>query len=134
MNLDYIAFDPNLTMSLNGRNIQFLLNPLDEKYLEDPAIFTHYRYIKGGMLPPEEFEIRQALRKVIFYEKTISSFGLLNKIIHQEQYQEAQVEAKVWKEKLLNLMNKSPQHEAAIKRIVSTLTGDGLERLNILLK
>ncbi|MDC4411848.1 hypothetical protein NQ656_17550 [Acinetobacter baumannii] len=134
MNQDYIPFDPNLTMNLNGRNVQFLLNPLDEEYVEDPAIFVNYRYIKGGMLPPEEFEIRHALRKVSLYEKTISSFGLLSKIHHQKQFQEAQAEAKIWKEKLLNLMNKSPQHKAAIKRIASTLTGDGLERLKQFLK
>ncbi|MGH2028005.1 hypothetical protein ACRCKS_19160 [Acinetobacter baumannii] len=40
MNQDYIAFDPTLSMNLNGREVQFLLNPLDEKYVEDPAIFA----------------------------------------------------------------------------------------------
>ncbi|ENW55974.1 hypothetical protein F915_03687 [Acinetobacter baumannii NIPH 70] len=34
MNQDYIAFDPTLSMNLNGREVQFLLNPLDEKYVE----------------------------------------------------------------------------------------------------
>ncbi|EPL8924668.1 hypothetical protein NNE38_003207 [Acinetobacter baumannii] len=46
MNQDYIAFDPTLSMNLNGREVQFLLNPLDEKYVEDPAIVIYSNRIE----------------------------------------------------------------------------------------
>ncbi|ACC59018.1 hypothetical protein MW722_003649 [Acinetobacter baumannii] len=134
MNQDYIAFDPTLSMNLNGREVQFLLNPLDEKYVEDPAIFADYSYIKAGMLPPEEFEIRHALKMMILNENMLSRFSPLKKIFYKKDFQDVKIAAKYWREVLLNLMNKSPQHKAAIKRIASTITGDGIERLKPFLK
>ncbi|EXD22776.1 hypothetical protein J477_3808, partial [Acinetobacter baumannii 34001] len=56
------------------------------------------------------------------------------KIFYKKDFQDVKIAAKYWREVLLNLMNKSPQHKAAIKRIASTITGDGIERLKPFLK
>ncbi|WP_375586649.1 hypothetical protein [Acinetobacter baumannii] len=53
---------------------------------------------------------------------------------YKKDFQDVKIAAKYWREVLLNLMNKSPQHKAAIKRIASTITGDGIERLKPFLK
>ncbi|EMU37154.1 hypothetical protein ABNIH20_18940, partial [Acinetobacter baumannii ABNIH20] len=41
--------------------------------------FADYSYIKAGMLPPEEFEIRHALKMMILNENMLSRFSPLKK-------------------------------------------------------
>ncbi|WP_227566678.1 hypothetical protein [Acinetobacter baumannii] len=124
----------NKSKVINFYLSRYLEGGFNKIFSDIEATKKDYSYIKAGMLPPEEFEIRHALKMMILNENMLSRFSPLKKIFYKKDFQDVKIAAKYWREVLLNLMNKSPQHKAAIKRIASTITGDGIERLKPFLK
>ena len=99
-----------------GKPVCFINDPLDEQYVAFPG-----NSAPEGMLPPEEFEVRRALAEMKIFTERFAEFGFLKKIFDKTTYQQAKQVAIEKQETLRRLVNSSPEHKAAIRRIVSAM-------------
>jgi hypothetical protein len=100
----YKPFDPNYTFRRDdGKPGRYLSHPLDETYIERPGDFT-----AAGAIPPEDFEVRNALMLTNLSSKNAKAFGV-----------KARSEAVANAQALIQLINRTPEHQAAFKRIIN---------------
>jgi hypothetical protein len=99
-----------------GNPVWFMNNPLDERYVERPG-----KHVLDGMLPPEEFEVRKALLEMKFFTDQLGEYGFLARILRRPAYQRAEKIAIEKQEHLRKIANSTPEHKAAIRRIVNDM-------------
>ena len=122
--MDYSAFDNTLTLrDIAGNHIRFLVSSFDEKYLVPiPS------NIPDGMLPPEDFEVRNALVGVRFYTERIGDVGFIATLFRTEKYRVAKALAEGNINQLKKLTSTSRAHSAALKRIINDMpAGNGFK-------
>ncbi|HFF8253862.1 hypothetical protein [Acinetobacter baumannii] len=108
-------FNPDVYMlNENGEKIKLINHPLDEVYLVDeiPSNAT------GGILPYQEFEVRKAMIVMLSGQHLEKPAGFLNNLFKKTNVAtQSQLDFQ-------KLVNSSPEHKAALKRIISTLPKD----------
>lgn len=104
-----------------GNPIRFLTDPLAEKYITPPG-----DWVSEGMLPHQEFEVRHALVEMKVATEQIASIGFFERLLKSSSYRQAYEMAQDKQRTLMLLVNSSPEHKAAIRRIVSEMpSGNG---------
>lgn len=100
---------------------KFLNDPLDEHYL----IPLPDSYVEGE-LPVEEVSVRHSLLEYRARYDALQSCGLLAIIFKTEEYRSTKSMLEKSHSRLLELVNSSPLHKAAIRRIVNDMpSGNG---------
>lgn len=97
-----------------------LLNdPLDETYLNPPGDFC-----ADGELPEEEMEVRQALISMYVLTNRLMNFNLWKRLFRTREYSSYKSLATDAQQQLMQLVNSTPLHKAALRRIVSVMPED----------
>lgn len=113
-------FDPTVTTNDGtGRRIRYINTPLDQVYLTPPP-----DAVPLGMLPPEEYEIQTALVELKFFTERVISFGFFGRLFNRSAYSKALEIARKKQSVLRQLVKRSPEHKAALQRIVSAMPTD----------
>ncbi|MCE7534211.1 hypothetical protein [Acinetobacter nosocomialis] len=108
-------FNPDVYM-LNEQDekIRLINHPLDEVYLVDEIPSS----VTGGMLPYQEFEVRKAVIAMLGGQHLEKPAGFFKQIIKKANVAtQSQLDFQ-------NLVNSSPEHKAALRRIISTMPKD----------
>lgn len=94
-------------------------HPLDETYLSPPGdTYTE------GELPEEETEVRHVLTAMHVLTNSLMNIGLWDRLLRTSKYSSAIRSATEAQRKLMTLVNSSPLHKAALRRIVSVMPED----------
>lgn len=94
-------------------------HPLDETYLSPPGdTYTE------GELPEEETEVRQALIAMYVLTNRLMNIGLWDRLFRTRKYSSASRSATDAQRQLMALVNSTPLHKAALRRIVSVMPED----------
>jgi hypothetical protein len=94
-------------------------HPLDETYLSPPGeTYTE------GELPEEETEVRNALTAMYVLTNRLMKIGLWNRLFRSRKYSSAGRSATEAQRRLMVLVNSTPIHKAALRRIVSVMPED----------
>ncbi|PWW11063.1 hypothetical protein [Pantoea sp. AG702] len=94
-------------------------HPLDETYLSPPGeTYTE------GELPEEEIEVRNALTAMYVLTNRLMKIGLWNRLFRSRKYSSAGHSATEAQRRLMVLVNSTPIHKAALRRIVSVMPED----------
>lgn len=105
-------FNPDVYMlNENDEKIRFINHQLDEVYLVDEIPSN----VTGGMLPYQEFEVRKAMIIMLRGQHLEKPVGFLKQIVKKAN---AATQSQL---DFQNLVNSSPEHKAALKRIISLL-------------
>ena len=97
-----------------------LLNdPLDETYLTPPE-----DWCADGDLPEEEIEVRQAFVSMHVLTNRLMNFSLRERLFRTRKYSSARNLATDAQRQLMELVNSTPLHKAALRRIVSAMPED----------
>ncbi|NQE77603.1 hypothetical protein [Pantoea ananatis] len=94
-------------------------HPLDESYLSPPGD----TYMEGE-LPEEETEVRQALTAMYVLTNRLMNIGLWDRLFRTRKYSSASRSATEAQRQLMALVNSTPLHKAALRRIVSVMPED----------
>ncbi|PQK95078.1 MULTISPECIES: hypothetical protein [Pantoea] len=94
-------------------------HPLDETYLSPPGDFC-----AEGELPAEETEVRQALTAMYVLTNRLMNIGLWDRLFRTRKYSSASRSATDVQRQLMALVNSTPLHKAALRRIVSVMPED----------
>jgi len=94
-------------------------HPLDETYLSPPGDFC-----AEGELPAEETEVRQALTAMYVLTNRLMSISLWDRLLRTRKYSSASRSAAEAQRQLMSLVNSTPLHKAALRRIVSVMPED----------
>lgn len=112
--MQYPPFDPVECLYDDAHNpIRFLNTPLDEKYLEPPGDFC-----PAGMLPPQDLEVRNAGAAMKLATERFIKLGILDRFFNRAEYLARKDLAIRTQATLRTLVNSSPEHKAALRRIV----------------
>lgn len=106
-------FDPNVTFSDGTRLIN---HPLDEVYLRSPC-----GLVAAGMIPKSEFQVRAAMLELSYCTKNLAAFGFFSSLFQKAEYKGAVASVLDKQISLRNLVNRTAEHKAAIRRIVSDM-------------
>lgn len=109
-----------------GRTVQFVAHPLDQTYLTVPG-----PGVPAGMLPPQDLEIRAALGDLAMAEVEVLSLGLIATYARLPSYRKAQAVVKAHQDALAALVASSPEHQAAMRRIVESLERGSKDRAEL---
>ncbi|MTJ94023.1 MAG: hypothetical protein F8N36_14370 [Desulfovibrio sp.] len=101
-----------------GRACRYLTDPLAETYLAPPE-----NLVKDGMLPPQEFEVCAALLEMKLFTERAISYGTWSFFRRSERRAAWEI-ARQKQNRLMELVNSSREHKAAIRRIVSAMPPD----------
>lgn len=117
-------FDKNAyVLNGDGEVVRYLVDPLAETYLVAPG-----QTVEPGMLPPEEWQVRAAFIEMREFTQRFAGMGLLARLRRRAEYERARALAIEKQDALFNLVNSTPAHKAAMRRIVTTLRArDALE-------
>lgn len=108
-------FNPHVYMlNEHGEKIILINHPLDEVYLVDEIPSN----VTGGMLPYQEFEVRKAMIAMLVGQHLEKPVGFL-----KQNFKKANVSTQSQLD-FQNLVNSSPEHKAALRRIISILPKD----------
>lgn len=77
-----------------------------------------------GELPAEEFEVRQALTAMYVLKNRLMNIGLWDHLFRTRKYSSASHSATEAQRQLMTLVNSTPLHKAALRRIVSVMPED----------
>jgi hypothetical protein len=121
----YPPFDPAKCQRDDaGREVRFIRHPLDRTYLAAP----YDDLIPGGMLPPEELEVRWAATALRLLQIQLNhdacGLGLFGWLIGwlspspTADERRARVEAE---QRLRDLVARSPEHQAAAHRMITSM-------------
>ncbi|HBY4457303.1 TPA: hypothetical protein MIU32_22270 [Klebsiella pneumoniae] len=110
---------------------KYLNNPLDERYLIEPG-----EYVEEGAIPHEELEVSKQLAALKLCEDRLRKCGFFWRLFNSEEYKGYLHIAKTVNDNLMRLVNRTPQHKAAIRRIVNSMpeNNGGRESLKDFLK
>lgn len=101
------------------RYSKYLQNILDETYLTPPDDI-----VTEGELPQEDFEVRNATIKIKFMADMVVSYGFLKRIFNAKDYKKCVISLVQAENELMELVNKTPIHQAAIRRIINNMPID----------
>lgn len=104
-------FDPNVTFADGSRLIN---HPLDETYLSAPG-----DYFLEGMLPRAEQQVTAAMIEMAISSRKYAEFGFFRSLFHKSEYENAKCLAIEKQKNLRALVNSTPEHKAAFKRILT---------------
>ncbi|MGP2504095.1 hypothetical protein ACTUSN_22275 [Pantoea ananatis] len=94
-------------------------HPLDETYLSPPGdTYTE------GELPEEEKEVRHALTAMYVLTNRLINISSWHRLFRTRKYSSASRSATEAQRKLMALVNSTPLHKAALRRIVSDMPED----------
>ncbi|WP_312544116.1 hypothetical protein [Pantoea eucalypti] len=96
-----------------------LNDPLDETYLSPPE-----DWCADGELPEEEIEVRQALVSMYVLTNRLINFSLLERLFRTRKDSSARSLATDAQQQLMELVDSTPLHKAALRRIVSAMPED----------
>jgi hypothetical protein len=114
-------FDPTATVvDDDGHVIRYLNTPLDNEYIVDPADDC----IPEGVLPPEDFEVRRAIVEMKLATEHWRGLGLLHRLMLTEKANKAKALAVRKQRELHLLIQRSPEHTAAFRRIIDSMRDD----------
>lgn len=99
-----------------GQPVRFILDPLDEVYTVVPR-----ETVPAGMLPEADFDVRAALADIATAEVEVLSLGLFATFARLPSYRKLQAVVRAKQDALAALVASSPEHKAAMRRIVNTL-------------
>ncbi|HBJ6256008.1 hypothetical protein JVB16_21470 [Enterobacter hormaechei] len=110
---------------------KYLNDPLDERYLLEPE-----EYVEKGAIPDEELEVRKQLVALKLCEDRLRKCSFFWRLFNSEEYKGYLHIAKTVNDNLMQLVNRTPQHKAAIRRIVNSMpeSNGGREALKDFLK
>lgn len=110
---------------------KYLNDPLDERYLIEPG-----EYVEEGTIPDEELEVRKQLATLKLCEERLRKCGFFWRLFNSEEYRGYLHITKTVNDNLMALVNRTPQHKAAIRRIVNSMpeSNGGREALKDFLK
>jgi len=94
-------------------------HPLDETYLSPPGDFC-----AEGELPAEETEVRQALTAMYVLTNRLVNISLWDRLLGTRKYSSASRAETEAQRRLMVLVNSTPLHKAALRRIVSVMPED----------
>lgn len=94
-------------------------DPLDETYLNLPG-----DYIAEGELPKEEIEVHKELVSMYVLTNRLMNFNLWERLFRTRKYCSASSLAINAQRQLMELVNSTPLHKAALRRIVSAMPED----------
>jgi len=94
-------------------------HPLDETYLSPPG-----DYCAEGELPEEETEVRQALITMYVMTNRLLNISIWDRLYRIRKYSSASRSATEAQRTLMVLVNSTPSHKAALRRIVSVMPQD----------
>lgn len=95
---------------------RYLQTKLDTQYLETPG-----DCVAEGEIPEEEMEVRRYLAGFKMASDKVNSFGFLSRLFKSEEYRAYKEMFDIMSNKLLELVNRTPEHKAALHRIVNTM-------------
>ncbi|WP_367144222.1 hypothetical protein [Pantoea stewartii] len=94
-------------------------HPLDETYLSPPGDFC-----AEGELPAEETEVRQALTAMYVLTNRLMNISSWHRLFRTRKYSSASRSATEAQRQLMALVNSTPLHKAALRRILSEMPED----------
>ncbi|WP_223170117.1 hypothetical protein [Salmonella enterica] len=88
--------------------------------------------VEEGSIPDEELEVRKQLAALKLCEERLRKCGFFWRLFNSEEYKGYLHITKTVNDNLMNLVNRTPQHKAAIRRIVNSMpeNNGGREFLN----
>ncbi|HHG7143497.1 hypothetical protein AAGQ22_18080 [Klebsiella pneumoniae] len=104
---------------------RFMNDPLDEKYLLSPSIEGFYA---EGEIPAEEIEVWDAVMRFKFTGDQALSMNLFHRLFHYQRYREVRASFNKSRLALVDVVNRSPFHKAAMRRIYSDLPEQSIAR------
>lgn len=113
----WTAFDNRIfALDAKGSPVRFITDPLAESYIDIPG-----RYVLPGMLPPEEFEVSAAFVELHHAIENALGVGLVIRLFQPSRARALKVVAEAKQESFLQLVNRSPAHKAAIRRMATVI-------------
>lgn len=116
------AFDNRIfALDAKGSPVRFITDPLAESYIDIPG-----KYVLPGMLPPEEFEVSAAL--VDLHHAIVASLGagIITWMLRPDRVRKLRAVAELKQRMFVQLINRSPAHKAAIRRISKLINSDAI--------
>ncbi|AQV34029.1 TPA: hypothetical protein REY24_005316 [Klebsiella pneumoniae] len=104
---------------------RFMNDPLDEEYLVSPGIVGSYA---DGEIPAEEIEVREAVIRFKVTGDQVLSMNLFHRLFHYRRYSEVRASFNKSRLALVDMVNRSPFHKAAMRRIYSDLPEQSIAR------
>nr|WP_246863230.1 hypothetical protein [Klebsiella pneumoniae]UPG22106.1 hypothetical protein J9B67_000420 [Klebsiella pneumoniae]UPG22259.1 hypothetical protein J9B63_001065 [Klebsiella pneumoniae]UPG29130.1 hypothetical protein J9A74_000420 [Klebsiella pneumoniae]UPG29557.1 hypothetical protein J9A12_000420 [Klebsiella pneumoniae] len=104
---------------------RFMNDPLDEEYLVSPGIVGSYA---DGEIPAEEIEVREAVIRFKVTGDQVLSMNLFHRLFHYRRYSEVRASFNKSRLALVDVVNRSPFHKAAMRRIYSDLPEQSIAR------
>ncbi|AFN34973.1 hypothetical protein ACRFV7_005335 [Klebsiella oxytoca] len=104
---------------------RFMNDPLDEQYLLSPAIVGSYA---DGEIPAEEIEVRDAVIRFKVTGDQALSMNLFHRLFHYQRYREVRASFDKSGLTLVDVVNRTPFHKAAMRRIYSDLPEQSIAR------
>lgn len=98
---------------------KYMNSPLDETYSQIPG-----ELIEEGTIPEEEMEVRRCLAAVKVMLDKAACLGGITRLLKTKAYRDVISLLKFHEANLMEVVNKSPYHKAAIHRIVSAMPKD----------
>lgn len=110
-------FDVNqYVIDESGKQVRFLSDPLYEKYLATPGDM-----VSEGMIPPEEFQLSAAMLEMKNFTDQLIDLGFIDRLFRTAEYIKRYDVARGKQRILLQLVNCSREHKAAIRRIENAM-------------
>ncbi len=106
-------FYVNVTFADGSRLIN---HPLDEVYMVSPGDI-----VLDGMLPRSEHQVKAAMLELIYCKNRLAEFGFFRTLFDRAGYKNVQALALDKQRVLRELLNSTPEHKAAFRRIVSDM-------------
>lgn len=95
---------------------KYLNNPLDEEYLVIPGEF-----VEEGAIPPEEMDVLRALVAMKVSTGKAGQYGIVARLFRTDDFRKSLAAAVTSQKELMELVNRTPLHKAAIRRIVNAM-------------
>jgi hypothetical protein len=115
--LTFARFDPTATVfDEHGRTVRYVDTPLDQEYRVNPPDL-----VSEGMLPPEDFEMRRAVAEMKLATEYCLRVGPWQRLIGTAKARGAKALALKKQGDLRLLVQKSPEHRAALQRIIRSM-------------
>ena len=73
------------------------------------------------MIPPEEFQVRAAMLEMKYFTDQLIDLGIIDRLFRTAEYKKRYAVASEKQRILLQLVNSSREHKAAIRRIVNAM-------------
>jgi hypothetical protein len=102
----------------------YVLHSLAETYLKEPE-----EWVEAGALPPQEMELRKVMASLRIAKGHLDAFDVVTKFLDGKGYKETRRVFERQCETLRLLVKASPEHRAALKRILSVMSDGQIKSL-----